>query len=157
MFRTIILAIFIGGFIFAAPAKAFSETPWIKIDYSHLGASPQNRRDYIIFDNIVCRNDNLESLLCFDYGWRNACFELFAAFQLTENIPYVFPEYSVPILQVDGKNKIDINPVIKLEPKTGPIIPRAWDEDHAFWRVEVGDLETLLTHEAGLLYQLLNG
>jgi len=155
--KLIILPVILYSFLFFKLGFAETEISWVMTDHSFLETSLPTRGDYILLDNVICHNDNLGSLLCFDYRWRNACLEFFAVFALTDDIPYIFPEYSVPILQVDGNNKINLNPAINLEPKTGPIIPRVGDEDSAFWRVEVGSIETLKTSKEGIVYQLLNG
>ena len=73
MFRALFLASLFWNLAINYPVFAESGTLWEKTDYSHLGASSYNNQDYILFDKIVCNNDNLGSLLCFDYGWRNAC------------------------------------------------------------------------------------
>lgn len=131
---------------------------WQYLDHSFIKAAKESSKEYQTFDSAICNNDNLGSLLCFDYGWRNDCLEILATFTLTDNIAYVFPEGSLPILQVQGFEKIDMNPILELEKITKKrIIPWVSDKDYALWRVSVGSLEKVTGNQDSIVYQLLRG
>lgn len=149
--------------MFFAPGLAVSEhdkgneIPWQYLDHSFLGNSGDNAKVYTLFDNSICNNDNLESLVCIDYGWKNTCLEIFIIYSLTDNIPFIFKADSIPVIQIGGNKKIDINPIIEMENKIKKfIIPRAMDEDFAMWRISVGSLDTHQNLTTGAIYQLLN-
>lgn len=152
-FKIFLAIIFIPGFSYAQD----SNPTWLKYDESLLGGNADNAQHYILFDTVICNNDSLDNLVCFDYGWRNACLEIFAKFILSDDIPYILSEEALPVLKVGGFNKIDVNYMVEIEDITGPILPWGYHEEHVIWRVEVGSLETLLKTKTGIIYHLLNG
>lgn len=133
------------------------EIVWIRSETSFLGANEDNAKYYTLFETAICHYDKIENLLCFDFGWRNSCLEVYAGFFLSDEIPYIFSKDEVPVLQVDHFNKIDLKKITELEDLTGPILPRAYREDYLLWRIEVGSIKTLLESEQGIIFHLLNG
>ena len=131
---------------------------WQYLDYSFLGNAETSAKEMVLFDTAVCKNDNLGSMLCFDYGWRNNCLEVYAKFIMTDDIPYTLSPTKLPSLQVQGFDKLDLNPILELERKVNKrVLPWNIMEDRVFWRVAVGSIKKHLETKEGLVYQLLNG
>ncbi|MCH8347370.1 MAG: hypothetical protein IH901_02560 [Proteobacteria bacterium] len=144
-------------FISLAEDQSNEEIAWVRAGFSLLGDNEDVAEYFTLFETSVCRYDKTENLLCFDFGWRNSCLEVYAGFFLSDEIPYIFSKDEVPVLQVDNYNKIDLKKITELEDLTGPILPRSYTVNYLLWRVEAGSTKTLLESEQGIIYHLLNG
>ena len=142
----------------AEKQQFYRETiPWVETRGNFLEQNDQISQYFIIVGENICHHDTLDSTLCFSFGWRDACLEIYATFMLDEQIAYILAQDKVPVLQVDNYNKIDFGSITKLETKENPLMPRInWDEV-VFWRAQFGSLQDIQINQEGLFYQLMNG
>lgn len=155
--RLLLVFIFTQASLLNVASQENVKVPWLKGNVSYVGNSETNRIFYTLVDKTACHFDNLDNLICFEVAWRDACLEVFTMFSISDDIPYVFSKKGLPVLEVDGFNKIDLSYLVEIEEITGPVLPWSYHEELILWRVEVGSLDTLLESEEGIIFHLLNG
>lgn len=156
MFRAFFLFLSVLPLMAQATLAQENEGSWATSDFSTLENKEVEGTFLTLFADPLCSQDNLNNDLCIDYGWREACLEIYFIFGLGNDLPYLLSEEKFPVLKIGKTNKFDINTKIKEENNEG-YNPRAYTERAVLWRIQIGTPDSFRDNEKGMIYSLITG